>query len=124
WTGDTEYLNNTSSASATVRMPAKAVSLTANFRDITAITEIYDNGLKIYPNPARNKMIVEFDNPRNERLKIRLININGQIVAEKSIVSQGKVETDIDLSGLSPGLYTLKISGDRLNATRKLIIKP
>ena len=124
WIGDTEYLNNTSSSSATVRMPAKAVSLTANFRDVTAITEIYDNGLKIYPNPARNKVIVEFDNPRNERLNIRLINLNGQIVAEKTIVSHGKAETDIELSGLSPGLYTLKITGDKVNATRKLIIEP
>ncbi len=123
WTGDTEYLTNTASASATVKMPAKAVTLTANFRDVTAITDIYDNTLKIYPNPARTNVVVEFDNPRNELLNIRLININGQTVAEKIIVSQGKVITEIDLSGLSPGLYTLKITGDRLKATRKLIIE-
>jgi hypothetical protein len=124
WTGDTEYLNSTTSASATIKMPAKPVALTANFRDVTGIPELYDNSLKIYPNPASNRVMIEFANPGLEQLTIRLININGQIVAEKIVVSLGLAETALDLTGLSPGLYTLIIRGERLNVTRKLIVEP
>ncbi|MEI8205273.1 MAG: hypothetical protein WCG03_00180, partial [Kiritimatiellales bacterium] len=45
WTGDTQYVDNASSASATVTMPAQAVNLTATYTDTTyALTVNNGNG--------------------------------------------------------------------------------
>ncbi|MEI8206375.1 MAG: hypothetical protein WCG03_05805, partial [Kiritimatiellales bacterium] len=51
WTGDTQYVDNASSASTTVTMPAQAVSLTATYVDTTyALTVTYGNGSQSYTN--------------------------------------------------------------------------
>jgi len=59
-----------------------------------------DNNLKIYPSPAKDQIIVEY----NGSGEIEIYNVNGQVVLSKKIVNTA----DVDVSGLSAGLYYVR----------------
>ena len=51
-----------------------------------------------------------------------IIDINGRILNTQTIKpSNNNIETTIDLSALSQGIYYIKLRGDKLNKTEKLI---
>jgi alpha-L-arabinofuranosidase len=59
-----------------------------------------DNNLKIYPSPANQRIIVEY----NGSGKIEIIDMNGRIVLSRKIANTGEV----DISGLSKGIYYVR----------------
>jgi len=70
------------------------------------------NILNVYPNPAKDELIIE----SHQISTIDILNIQGQIVIQQKL-QQGK--TDIDVSGLAKGLYILRLSSnDRTEVTR------
>lgn len=99
-------------------------ALTANFTEATSIPEISEYDLKVYPNPARTQLWVQLTNSNNHRLSIQLANLQGQIVDQKIIDEQGKVQTSFNVSRLHPGVYLLLIKGDKWNVARKVVVKP
>lgn len=62
---------------------------------------------KIYPNPAKNYLIIETDLV-NENAQISLINILGSTVLNQTITKSSN-ETKLDLSNIKPGIYFVKI---------------
>lgn len=62
---------------------------------------------KIYPNPAKNYLIIETDLV-NENAQISLINILGSTILNQT-TSQSNNETKLDLSNIKPGIYFVKI---------------
>jgi hypothetical protein len=124
WSGDTGYLDHADTETATLTMPSKTISLTANFQNLTTINEMYLADLKVFPNPAQTELWVEFSNPESKNINIQLANLQGQIVDQKSIDEQGKVQASFNVSGLHPGVYLLLIKGDKWNVARKVVVKP
>jgi len=59
-----------------------------------------DNKLKIYPSPANERIIIEY----NGGGEIEIFDVNGRIMLSKKIVNTGEV----DISGLSTGLYYVR----------------
>ncbi|MDA3820828.1 MAG: M14 family zinc carboxypeptidase [Candidatus Delongbacteria bacterium] len=75
-------------------------------------------GIKIFPNPAENFVILCVENGLiNSELNI--INMNGKIVFSKTI---SESDTRIDLSEMNTGLYIMHILNDDKNRKIKLII--
>jgi glucose/arabinose dehydrogenase len=75
--------------------------------------------IRIFPNPASEKVYVEGLKDRN--ISVEIISTEGRIVLES-----GKVENDgsIDLMGIPAGVYYINLkSGDLRSYSQKLIIK-
>jgi len=76
------------------------LSLSANFPDF----DIQDQ-LKVYPNPANSVLHIEYIETID---RIRVFNIMGRIEADLNVSNRSVA---IDLSHLSPGVYTLQVQG-------------
>ncbi len=84
-----------------------------------AVEDFYLKSFNIYPNPAKDNISVKSANTKGF-LSIR--NILGQEVY--NIISTGSdSEINIDVSGLSKGLYILTFSQDNHIFTEKILIE-
>ena len=79
-----------------------------------------DLSLTIYPNPAGNKVTLQWSAPRNIE-EIAIKSTNGHPLKTFTNLS-GKTQ-ELDLSGLSGGVYFLIIEGPSQTYERKLIVK-
>ena len=74
-------------------------------------------GLNIYPNPVTNgKVYISTKNDSNK--EIIIFDLLGKKVLQTLINSK-----ELNVSGLNPGVYIIKISEENASATRKLIIR-
>jgi hypothetical protein len=76
----------------------------------------------IYPNPAVDKLNVDFITSAAGMLKITLYDIAGEKLKEMELPS-GPVSsrTSIDVSGLAPGIYFVIICSPSGSITKKLV---
>jgi len=87
---------------------------------VTSTNNIFsDDYLKLYPNPSSGKIIVENTNGNYDFVKI--LSITGTVLLEQNI----KNKTVIDVSGLKPGIYFVKIYDKTNNNSiiKRLVIK-
>ena len=76
----------------------------------SGVQEVAQNNLKIYPNPASNRVYIESSYPI---LEVNVINTIGQQVIAKKALGTAR-SMDLDLSSLSRGMYFIKVqSGSR-----------
>lgn len=77
------------------------------------------NGVRIYPNPASERVFVE--GIRSENTTIKLISTEGKIGIDNVKLDS---ENSFDITGITPGVYYLNIkSGDSKEYSQKLIIQ-
>lgn len=81
------------------------------------ITLINKNNLpiKVYPNPATNKINIEFAESRNN-IQLKLVNTTGQIILQSP-------SQTIDVSHIPNGMYYLNIVTNQENFIQKIIVK-
>ena len=74
---------------------------------IFGVNEITDGQsvITLYPNPAFDNISVKYP----YRSEISVLNIQGQTILQQSL-QEGK--TDIDIRGLEPGIYILKLNSN------------
>ncbi len=84
--------------------------------------EIRDQAFKIYPNPVRNILNIEFITLNNKINKIQLLNTQGQIISaiEKDKLNSNNLQ--IDLSMCSTGIYYLNIQTDKGAIIKKISV--
>ncbi len=75
-----------------------------------------------FPNPTSEKAIITYSVAENENVKIRLFDINGQIIFEKEegLKSKGVYFSELDLSALSSGIYLYSVGNSEL---KKLVVQ-
>lgn len=73
-----------------------------------------------YPNPARDKMEIEFELKKPEQVKIELTDIKGSLIKEicNQTFGEGKQKLLLNLSGYSKGVYNCLLT---VNNNRKSI---
>lgn len=77
-----------------------------------------DNMVKVFPNPASNKVNIE----ASVESKIRIYDFNGkQVVSEQNI--NANQQESIDVSNLVPGVYMIKVYNDKFVKMQKVVIK-
>jgi len=95
---------------------------TAGIEDFTNTQSI-----KVYPNPANNKLTVDFDLANSHKsFSIELYNTMGQLVLSTSInnLKSGNVKQDINVHSLVNGVYILQLRiDDGTNLNLKVIIQ-
>jgi len=77
--------------------------------------ESYYTDLKVYPNPTRENLFIDFGEPTEANIKV--VDITGKVVVEKT--TNSSIET-LDMSELPMGVYILNIS---LETSDNIIIK-
>ncbi|MCF8255457.1 MAG: T9SS type A sorting domain-containing protein [Bacteroidia bacterium] len=74
-------------------------------------------GMQLFPNPARNEVSINWNKGGNGT--VELWDINGKLILNTEFVSGNK----LDLSGISKGIYVLKLSSQDQSAYKKLIVE-
>jgi len=74
---------------------------------------------KLYPNPARSEVIVQFEQLPATEINIQLVTANGQIIKQ---ISSSNQTTIIPLMDAGSGTYYLRILGKDYNQTQQLLI--
>ena len=81
--------------------------------------------VKVYPNPLTNgaNLHLILNQKRSSRVKIHLLNSLGQVVYADALESStSNFEQEIELPQIETGYYLLRIMGDNINETKKLLI--
>ena len=76
---------------------------------------------KIYPNPAKDKIIISNNSEVFKINKISILNIYGNKIVDYNFQNQNSIEIDIKM--LTKGIYMVKIQTDYIMDTRKLVIQ-
>jgi hypothetical protein len=84
------------------------------------IEETSVDGLRIYPNPANNKFVIEANTALYPQMTVRLSDPAGTTVLTEEC--KGKERYTFDVSNLSAGTYTISITTTDRNVARKLVI--
>ncbi len=75
--------------------------------------------VRVYPNPANSQVNVRV-NKFAGKLQVQIIDINGRIVLNQ-VDDNFNVEKSININDLQSGIYIVKVTGDNLNYSQKLI---
>ena len=76
--------------------------------------------VRAFPNPVNDNFILRFNRPVMN-FNLEMIDIQGRVLKQIRLLSTSSLE--LDISGQSPGMYFLKLSGDGFNDSMRLIKK-
>ena len=92
-----------------------------------AVTGIQDNldkssNVSIYPNPTNGKISISSEDGQFGSSEVQVFSSIGQIVLSKNDVIIGNNPTEIDLSALPKGVYTLVIAGEGAMSQNQIVL--
>jgi hypothetical protein len=97
------------------------------FEILNSVNELNAKGiesLKVYPNPATHLITVQIGTNHNCKANLRLLNVMGQeITSEQLLLVQGTNQVQVNLSGLSKGVYIFNVSTTSFSTTERIVIK-
>jgi len=92
---------------------------------MVSITEYNEVGISIYPNPISvDNINVELYIDQYQEVIISITDLYGRaVISENYALTAGLSKTKINVSDLENGVYFIKVLGDNLNLTRKIVIQ-
>ena len=84
-----------------------------------SIGELTSSGLKLYPNPVKDFLIIQRPRSYDKSSSCIISNNRGEVVVEYSL--PGSDETTLDVGDLKPGLYFIRIVSGGNVRTAKFI---
>ncbi len=78
-----------------------------------------ENFIKIYPNPANDYVIIDWNNAAYHQVQLQIYDLSAHKVLEQQCTRNSKVE----LAGLKPGIYIYQLIGGATTETGKIIIE-
>ena len=94
---------------------ANSTAFTGWLYDIPNDLQSYEEGISIYPNPVNGNLHVELESES----MIRILNLNGEVLYLQDHV----LNEIIDMSGLTPGVYIIRIETQDKVIQHKLIVE-
>ena len=83
------------------------------------ISSLLSDKIKIYPNPAKENLIIELiESNISQKTSISIYNIQGQL-CRQILSNQSKIE--IDIKDLSTGLYMVKVNNEKESFVSKFV---
>jgi extracellular elastinolytic metalloproteinase len=77
--------------------------------------------VSVFPNPTSDRFTIKISNYTGA-LKIQLYDLNGRLILDKNSTTFTS-EEQLSVSGLSSGVYLLKLNGENISSTKKIIVK-
>jgi len=78
---------------------------------------------QVYPNPATDKIYIEFQDFLKNDISVRVMNSKGTLVYQKKINPLTSKQLDISVNDFAPGLYFYTIESDSNTYTGKFIVR-
>jgi len=79
--------------------------------------------VKIFPNPATSRVSLEFNAAGNSIVTVALLGLDGRPVrTQESLSRPGKNIQSLDISGIQPGIYFIRIQAQGSPVVQKLLI--
>jgi|GEM_PF-1145039 len=81
-------------------------------------------GLKLYPNPTAQDIMVELDMKESATVSLQLFDMSGRLVKslkQNERMLDGSYNIPIRTSDLGPGVYMLNLSSDKGQITRRIV---
>ncbi len=102
----------------------EAHTIEVGFEDATAVKNTTDqHELKVYPNPAKNELWIEFNSRGGDKPLIVLQNLTGQIIKQVVMSEAEPVRERMSTHDLTPGVYLLSIRGKQECWVKKVMIE-
>jgi subtilisin family serine protease len=76
---------------------------------ITAVETLHFGAVKIYPNPVKESLHVDFEDQARVAREIMITDVAGNLLKQTSV---GGNYSPMDVSALAPGMYILRLSRD------------
>ncbi|MDY6326186.1 MAG: C10 family peptidase [Bacteroidales bacterium] len=96
-----------------------------NYYAIAAVEDY--NGLedlKIYPNPASDKINVEFFIENDESTSVRLLDMTGKLLRNvETTASAGLNSIPVDVTGVASGIYLIEVHNTAGKSVRKVTVR-
>ncbi len=111
------------STNNTVKADGWEIYYEADNVGISEKDENYGN-FKIYPNPAKDNLNLSFVSQRDDNVNVSLFTTTGvNVYSAKLTPANGQYFNTIDISGLSRGVYLLRVNSQQGNLVRKVVIE-
>lgn len=81
------------------------------------------NKLSVFPNPATDKVTIQYGFEGKKLLTLSLVNTLGQRVMHKTVSAASQLATELDVRNTAAGVYYLQISDGTVLVTKKLILQ-
>ena len=101
--------------SGTATSTDSVITVTIVDNDPVGISEQSTSMLKVYPNPAQNRLVIESS---TEVKHVEVLNIQGAVLFSSS--AEGR-RFNLDLTGWAEGVYVLKVNGDGGKAITRFV---
>lgn len=99
--------------------------LSAN-NTVIGITDQYflSNGIFVYPNPTAGNIFIDLLLKESSDLVFDIYDVSGRkVYSQTQNYVQGNYSKQIDMSTLDAGVYELKITGENINYSKKIVKK-
>jgi glucose/arabinose dehydrogenase len=87
-----------------------------NVNDVPGLSNI-----EVTPNPFENNFSLKLQTDKRLELKLQVLDISGKMTFSEDILANGQFEKQIDLSGLSSGVYLLYLENEEGKAVQRLV---
>jgi membrane carboxypeptidase/penicillin-binding protein PbpC len=114
------------SLSVAVKQTACATSVQEPSNNAASSNTSANDNLHIFPNPASNQFMVEWDNGlQGSSVRLSLINTRGEIVwtTEEQSVKSGVWRKAVNTASMAAGAYILTIETNGKKHSRSVVIK-
>jgi hypothetical protein len=79
--------------------------------------------LTIFPNPANETVNVSFEQNTNDLIQIELIDATGRVIAQNQSIEIGTNNVSFNVTTLSSGFYTVRLTNANGSENQKLMIQ-
>ena len=112
--------------SVTVSSPQNSIMVQSAVMGIGQQLQQIKLNVDIYPNPARDAAKVRVDLPQGGEATMELVDLQGRVVSQiaNEYLGTGVNVIDLDLNGLSQGLYFFNLRVGEYSAVSKLMVNP
>jgi len=80
-------------------------------------------GMRLAPNPARNWTNLQHSLSGAVPATISLLGVDGRVIRTQQFAGQTGVPARLDLTGLAPGIYVVRLASGGRSATQKLVVE-
>lgn len=88
---------------------------------VAGVNDLFNNkGIRVYPNPTKGQLNIAI-NDYSGKLSIQVFDLNGRNVYNQD-VNNFNTESAINLSNLQSGMYLIKVDGENVSYTQKIIL--